>query len=64
MMYGERRITIAALRDTDLAMARALVIRLQNVCATIDEMLASLPGRVAQNASTSKGEFGPAPDVR
>lgn len=63
MQYGEKRVPIAALPLKDIALAHALVIRLQNVCNSLDEIVRRFAaGQVAP--AQGSGEFGPAPEVR
>lgn len=60
LQYGEKRVVLAEMLQKHVEMARALVIRLQNVCASVDLSIASAQDTGAQRES----EFGPAPDVR
>lgn len=64
MQYGEKRVSLAELRYKDIEMAQALVLRLQNVCASLDaamEMVAQ--GRI-RPAGRGAEDFGPAPEIR
>lgn len=63
MQYGERRIVIAEMSQKDIDMARALVIRLQNLCAEADPTTALSAGTGAIRPATGS-DFGPAPDIR
>jgi hypothetical protein len=60
MQYGEKRIPLAEMPHKKLEEMRALVIRLQNVCASVDASHALAPSGNRTRAS----DFGPAPDVR
>lgn len=62
MQYGEKRIPLAEMPETDIDLARALVIRLQNVCDGIDTAIAMAESRSGQ--AVPVGDFGAAPDIR
>lgn len=66
MQYGEKRIPLAEVRLKDLEKAKALVIRMQNVCASIDEALRHMAAGQVRAATESEpvGDFGPAPNIR
>lgn len=66
MQYGEKRIPLAELRLKDLEKAKALVIRMQNVCASLDEAIRRMTaGQVRPSTEDEPlGDFGPAPDIR
>lgn len=67
MQYGEKRIPLAELRLKDLEKAKALVIRLQNVCNTLDDAVRRMAaGQVkpAGEEPATAGDFGPAPPIR
>lgn len=61
MQYGEKRVPIAAMPQNRIELARALVIRLQNVCDGID-MARSAVGRKDEREAVT--DFGPAPEIR
>ncbi len=63
MQYGEKRIPLAEMPEKDMELARALIIRLQNVCHSVDAaMKMGANSRTARRAPA--GDFGPAPDIR
>lgn len=64
MQYGEKRIPIAEMHIKELEKARALVIRLQNICDQFDEALNRLLQGQMSEAEPARGDFGPAPDIR
>lgn len=61
MQYGEKRVPLAEMPQENIELARALVIRLQNVCASVD--LCAEAG-IQDARALRESEFGPAPDVR
>lgn len=61
MQYGEKRVPIAEMPEREFERARALVIRLQNVCNRVD--LAMNEGKSTAGAA-KESEFGPAPEIR
>ena len=64
MQYGEKRITIAEMRQKDEEKAVALALRLQNWCEKFEEMVALARQKAQQDAEPAKGDFGPSPDIR
>lgn len=63
MQYGEKRVAIAELPETDMERAKALVIRLQTIADSLDEAVRRMAkGQIAPAGSQS--EFGPAPEMR
>jgi len=61
MQYGEKRVPIAAMPQDRIELARALVIRLQNICDSID-MAKSMGG--SSSGREMIADFGPAPHIR
>lgn len=64
MHYGEKRVVIAEMRETDAEMASALVIRLQNICNQVDEVMDQLQAAKEQREAPARGAFGPEQQVR
>jgi hypothetical protein len=68
MQYGEKRVPLAELPVKEIEKGKALVIRLQNMCATLDDavrrMAAGQIKPAGEPAPTGPGDFGPAPKVR
>lgn len=62
MQYGEKRVALAAMPQKNIELARALVIRLQNVCDSVDMALPVSGTGKMKPAGT--GDFGPVPDIR
>ncbi len=63
MQYSEKRISLADMRERDFEKARALVMRLQNVCDSVDLAFDDVMG-VTPAPMTDAGDFGSAPDIR
>ena len=62
MQYGEKRVAIAELPETDMERAKALVIRLQTMTDGMEEAARRMAkGQMTPPADAS--EFGPAPNV-
>ncbi|HYD15421.1 MAG TPA: hypothetical protein VEA77_03375 [Hyphomicrobium sp.] len=64
MQYGEKRVAVAAFRLKEMKQARALVIRLQNVCNSIDAAMELVSSGNSDRALTSGTDFGPSPQIR
>lgn len=64
MQYGEKRITIAEMRQKEEEKALALALRLQSWCERFDEAMALKIQSEKQDAEPASGDFGPAPDIR
>lgn len=67
MQYGEKRIPLAEMRLSDLEKAKALVIRLQNVCNSLDEAVRHMADgkvRPAGEERATVGDFGASPPIR
>jgi hypothetical protein len=62
MQYGEKRIQLAEMPETSTELARALVIRLQNVCHSVDAAMQTASG--SKQGAPRAEDFGPAPDIR
>jgi hypothetical protein len=63
MQYGEKRVAIAELPETEMEQAKALVIRLQTIADSLDEAVRRMnAGQMV--APGEKSEFGPAPEMR
>jgi len=62
MQYGEKRVAVAAFRLKEMEQARALVIRLQNVCYNIDAAVQMIASK--QQALPEQHEFGRATPIR
>ncbi len=63
MHYGEKRIVIAEMLETDMEKADALVMRLQNLCDGMDSRAASRVRDQTERPLAAPGDFGPEPDV-
>ncbi|MGE0022070.1 MAG: hypothetical protein AB7S70_00375 [Hyphomicrobium sp.] len=57
MHYGEKRVPLAAMPQKEMELARALVLRLQNVCNATRAM------KNGQRAGAKESDFGRAPDL-
>lgn len=66
MQYGEQRITLTEMRLKDIEKAKALVIRLQNSCHSLDATMArTTVGQTSTyTPSMPTSDFGRAPDIR
>jgi hypothetical protein len=64
MQYGEKRIVLAEMRGVEFEMAKALVIRLQNICDKLDEAILRMADGQADTTESAGGDFGPESDVR
>ncbi|MFM9850235.1 MAG: hypothetical protein ACKVP3_24145 [Hyphomicrobiaceae bacterium] len=64
MQYGEKRIAIAELPETEMERAKALVIRLQTIANSIDEAVRRMAKGQIGPAAANTGDFGPAPEMR
>lgn len=62
MQYGERRIVIAEMNQKHVDMARALVIRLQDICGKVDLAMAIATG--TGGIRPAGGDFGSPPEIR
>lgn len=63
MQYGEKRVAIAELPETEMERAKALVIRLGTMADSLDEAVRRMnAGQMV--APGEKSEFGPAPQMR
>jgi hypothetical protein len=62
MQYGEKRVSVAGFRLKEIEQAKALVIRLQNVCYNIDAAMQM--AQRAQEALPKPDEFGRATPIR
>lgn len=61
MQYGEKRVVLVSLKASQIEMANALVIRMQNVCANFGAAMQVAASQTSRAAPA--GEFGPAPDI-
>lgn len=64
MQYGEKRVPLAEMPATALEQGKALVIRMQNVCNSLDEAVRRMAAGQVRPTRESAGDFGPAPDIR
>ncbi len=64
MQYGEKRITLAEMRQKEEEKAVALMLRLQNWCEKFEELLARTRQSAQEEAEPESGDFGPSPDIR
>jgi hypothetical protein len=64
MQYGEKRVVLAEMREKDLEMAKALVIRAQNICNQFDKAIAGMTDKETAPKESVGGDFGPEPNVR
>ena len=63
MQYGEKRVPLAELRVKDIEQAKALLIRLQNVCESLDQARQQISEEYVRSTQTLE-VFGPAPPIR
>lgn len=69
MQYGEKRVPLADMSLKHVEKAKAIVIRLQNVCAAYDQavqqqMAQQQMGQFMTPAAPAGGDFGVAPPIR
>lgn len=57
MQYGEKRVPLAAMPQKNMELARALVLRMQNVCRV------STFSKASQKPGAKESDFGHAPDL-
>lgn len=63
MQYGEKRVAIAELPETDIEKAKALVIRMGTIADSLDEAVRRMnAGQMV--APGEKSDFGPEPQMR